>query len=183
MTMRITGKLLIILMFALLNGCAPGRARDVTDASAERELPNSGRVAVSWTDPAEFSEVRLTRNRFDAVRGDWVRKLALYLQKRVDKRLAEGERMEVQITNIDLAGEFEPERSATYDSVRVLRDVYAPLIELQFKRYDQQGDVIAEGERKLRDLSYLSTLTSANRSDSLRYEKRLIDDWIRKEFR
>lgn len=181
--MRLPGTFILLTSFALLCGCAQGKVRDVTDPSAERSIPERGLVAVTWTDPAQFSEIRFTRDRFDAVRGDWVRKLALHLQKRAAKKLEEGERLEVEITDIDLAGEFEPERTSNFMSVRVLRDIYPPRIELKFTRFDAQGQVVAEGERKLRDLSYLTHIPMANRNDSLRYEKRLLDDWLRKEFR
>lgn len=182
--MYTTGKLLIPIAFALLAGCAQGKVRDVTDPGAPRALADvGGPVSVSWTDPAQFSEIRLTQSRFDAVRGDWVNRLATHLQKRASKRLPDGERLEVLITDIDLAGEFEPQSSRNFQSIRVLRDMYPPRIELKFKRFDAQGQVIAEGERKLRDMSYLTNISMANRNDSLRYEKRLLDDWLRKEIR
>jgi hypothetical protein len=181
--MRLHGTFILLTSLALLSGCAQSKVRDVTDPSAERSIPERGPVAVNWTDPAQFSEIRFTRDRFDATRGDWVRKLALHLQKRAGRQLPDGERMEVQITDIDLAGEYEPERTFNFNSARVLRDIYPPRIELKFTRFDEQGQVIAEGERKLRDLSYLHNIPLANRNDSLRYEKRLLDDWLRKELR
>lgn len=182
--MHATGKLLIFVAFILLNGCAQGKVRDVTDPKAARSLPDIGTaVNVNWTDPAQFSEIRMSRDRFDAVRGDWVNKLATHLRQRASRQLSDGQKLEVLITDIDLAGEFEPERTRNFESVRMLRDIYPPRIDLSFKLYDAQGTLISEGERKLRDPSYLHQTTLLHRNDSLRYEKRLLDTWVRKEFR
>jgi len=43
--------------------------------------------------------------------------------------------------------------------------------------------LIDEGERKLRDMMYLNNVNVLSNTDSLRYEKRMIDDWARREFR
>lgn len=42
--------------------------------------------------------------------------------------------------------------------------------------------VVAEGERKLVDHGFLMG-ANLNNTDNLRYEKRLIDDWLRREFK
>ena len=53
---------------------------------------------------------------------------------------------------------------------------------VQFRRLDADGKVVAEGERKLSDPSYLMGIQPLNDSDPLRYEKRMIDSWVRREF-
>ena len=47
---------------------------------------------------------------------------------------------------------------------------------------DADGKVVAEGERKLSDPRYLMGIQPLNDSDPLRYEKRMIDSWVRREF-
>ena len=68
------------------------------------------------------------------------------------------------------------------DDVRIVKDIYPPRIDLQFRVRDAKGNVIKEGERKLRDLSFMMNLR-LNNHDPLRYEKTLIDDWMRKDVR
>jgi hypothetical protein len=53
---------------------------------------------------------------------------------------------------------------------------------LNFKVLDSHGAVVAEGERKLVDHSFLLNASVTN-TDLLRYEKRMIDDWLRNEFK
>ena len=159
----------------------PAGATNVTDPDYPRSLDTEGPVAVSWTDPAEFTELRHSRNRFEARRGDWVRSLARHLAKRAARELAPGERLEVEITDIKRAGEFEWSTGRS-DHVRVVRDIYPPRIDLRFTRLDAEGNVVDSGERQLTDLGFLSRAGgSVGMDDPLRHEKRLVDDWIRSD--
>ncbi|ADV28495.1 hypothetical protein Psesu_2667 [Pseudoxanthomonas suwonensis 11-1] len=155
---------------------------NVTDPDAPRALQGDGPVTVTWTDPAGFSDLRYSGNRWEAEKGDWVAELARHLQKSAAKRLPEGARMEVTITDIQRAGRYEPWHGADRDHVRILRDNYPPMIELQFKLTSADGQVLAEGQRKLRDTAYLQRSSGLD-SDNLRHEKRMIDDWVRKELK
>ena len=61
--------------------------------------------------------------------------------------------------------------------------MYPPRISLAFKRLDAQGEVIEQGERKLSDSGFLTGSTRFGDSDPLRYEKRMLDDWLKREFK
>ena len=159
------------------------KSRSVTDPDAPRSLPAEGPVAVRWEDPAQFTELRYSRNRFEARRGDWVNEIAAYLRTRAQTKLAPGERLDIDITDIKRAGDYEPWHSPSMQDTRVVRDLYPPRIDLTFKRTDADGKVVAEGERRLRNLSFMMDSRMLNDSDPLRYEKALIDRWLRTELR
>lgn len=173
----------VMLAGLLAAGSAAARSSDVTDPDLPRSLPEQGPVSVQWTDPAQFSDIRLSGNRREARRGNWVRDIAEYLRKRATARLPQGDRLEVTITNIDRAGDYEPWRGMQRDSIRYMRDVYPPRIDLDFKLVGADGSIRAQGSRKLADISYLMRSTRIGDTDSLRYEKQLIDDWLREEFK
>jgi hypothetical protein len=160
---------------------APALARsNVTDPSLPRALPTDGPVSVEWTDPAQFSDLRFSNNRWEAQQGDWVTTLARHLQQQAARRLPAGQQMDVTITDIQRAGRYEPWMGINYSHVRVMRDIYPPRMTLQLRITGADGQVLSEGERKLSDMSYLQSSTQLD-TDNLRYEKRMIDDWLRRE--
>lgn len=166
-------------------GGADARVRSVTDPQAPRALADNAdsAVKVSWTDPAQFSEIRYSRNRWEAQRGDWVTQLAAYFQKSATRQLPAGERMDITITDIKRAGDYEPWHGPRMDDVRIVKDIYPPRLSFRWTRTDASGQVLGQGEEKLADTAFLMNSARLNDSDPLRYEKRMIDDWLRRSLR
>jgi len=179
-TTTLTG---VVLAGLLAAGSAQAGPRTVTDPQAPRALAGDGPVQVQWNDPSGFAELRQSHNRWEAERGDWVAKLAEHLRKQASSQLPEGQQLAVTITDIKRAGDYEPWHGVRMDDVRFMRDIYPPRISLQFTLTDAQGQVIDQGERKLVDNAYLYGNTRLSDTDPLRYEKRLLDDWLRRELR
>lgn len=163
---------------------ASARVRTVTDPEAPRSLPEQGPVNVRWEDPARFTEIRYSHNSFESRRGNWVEELAEHVRKYATPRLPAGERLDVDIIDVDLAGDYEPWRGVRFQDTRFLRDIYPPRITLTFTRTDANGAVVSQGERKLSDPGYLMSAGVAGHStDSLRYEKNMISRWLASELR
>lgn len=177
-TLSVTGLALACLLAA---GSVDAKPRTVVDPEAPRALAVEGPVQVQWTDPAQFTELRSSRNRWEAERGDWIVTLAEHLRKQADKKLPEGQKLDVTITDIKRAGDYEPWHGPNLDDVRFMRDIYPPRISLQFTLTDANGQVIDQGERKLVDTGYMFNSSLPSNTDPLRYEKRLLDDWLRRE--
>jgi hypothetical protein len=114
----------VAVVFALA-ACVGTHPLRVTDAGQPRALPESGPVSVHWSDPAQFTELRHSFNRNEAARGDWVLKLARYIRARAERQLAPGERLDVEILDIERAGEYEYAFGPAAD-VRVMRNSYPP---------------------------------------------------------
>jgi hypothetical protein len=167
------------IAFALA-GCAGTHALRVTDASRPRALPEAGPVKVQWADPAQFTELRYSLNRSEAARGNWVVQLAEYIRDRAAKQLPAGERLDVEILDIERAGEYEYIFDPLAD-IRVMRDIHPPRMRLHLRRTAADGTVLEDGERRISDLAYLMGPQPLSSSDPLRYEKRMIDRWVRRE--
>lgn len=141
----------------------------------------SARVHVTYANPQNFSENRRygAQDRFNDV--DYLGPLKAYLIKRATPMLGPDQQLDITITDIQLAGGYEPWRSPEMSHVRIMSDQYPPRIDLHFKWIGTDGKVLREGSRKLRNLGYLySGLASPGASDPLRYDKALLDKWLRR---
>jgi len=176
-------RLLLLVVVLLATATVTAKTRNVTDPDAPRSLPAEGPVQVQWTDPGEFSDLKFSGNRWRAAQGNWVEQLAEHLRESAQKRLPAGERMEVTITDIKRAGRYEPWHGMHLQDVRFLRDHYPPSMALEFRHYDANGQLIAEGTREMRDIGFLTTGSNPGARDNLYYEKRMIDGWVRDELR
>lgn len=148
--------------------------------AAATAAETSPAVTVTYDHPEQFTETREER-AFAPMRAsnDYLKTLKSYIERRAGKLLTHGERLDIVITDIDRAGSYEPWRGPRLSDVRIIKDIYPPRIDLHFRLLDATGKVIREGQRKLRDPGFLTSEAVATGNDSLRYEKRLIDRWLR----
>ena len=136
-------------------------------------------VSVHYKDPQHFTEARrsvgLHLVKADAYQGP----LRTYIARRASRILAPGQRLDIEVTDVALAGAYEPWRGPDFNDVRIIKDLYPPRIDLNFTLYGADGKVLRQGQRKLRNAAFLSNSSPVDQ-DSLRYEKSLIDLWLRK---
>jgi hypothetical protein len=149
---------------------------------ARDSVPLPARVQVAWAPTEQLSEVKDNQMGRGWLRPeDWMKSLGNYLRVRADRILPPGQQLQVTINDIKLAGDFEPWRHPAAQDIRFLTDLYPPRIDLHFKLVASDGTTIREGDGRLRDMSYLQRAIQTS-TDPLRYDKRLIDDWLRREF-
>jgi len=136
------------------------------------------RVSVVFVDPEKFTDMRYS----EAERYSPTIQLQLqgFIVETGAALLAESLRLEIKITDVDLAGDFELFRGPVRDQVRVIKGIYPPLIALEFRVIDTAGQAVAEGKRKLTDIDYQMRVVHPP-DDYLRYEKDLLRDWLRAE--
>ena len=158
-----------------LSLCICGIFASVTVLAA----PPPADVRVHYNHPQQFTEARhsfgMQRLRVD----DYLKPLKAYIVERASRILAPGQRLDIEVTDVDLAGEYEPWRGPQLNDVRIVKNIYPPRIDLNFTLYGADGKVLRQGSRKLRDAAFLSRSGPTDQG-SLRYEKALIDRWLRK---
>ena len=162
---------------------SPRHVRGAALCALAVSLPAIGQeapVQVQYVHAEEFADVGNRRFSDERIRAAYLEQLRSHLAKRAGSLLAAGERLSVSITEVDMAGEFEAWRPPSGEA-RIVKDIYPPRIDLRFRVSDADGRTVREGERTLRDSAFLMR-DGIDDSDPLRFEKRLLDAWLRKEF-
>lgn len=161
----------LLLAAALVAGGCQSVPKNMNPASP-------GDVTVNFQDQNKFTDVR------DSVNGQtsqyYLDELSKYVKETAARSLTAGEKLTVTFTDIDLAGDIPP---GQINDIRIIKDIYLPRMTLNFKLQDAAGVTIKEGERRLTDLNYqqsISPLTNSN--EPLRYDKALLNTWIKREF-
>jgi hypothetical protein len=137
-------------------------------------------VTVTFHESEKFTDARSSFGS-DTDEG-YLKIISEHLQKTAAKHLAAGQKLEITITDVDLAGDFIPGNVRNQD-VRIIKEIYIPRIKLSFKLLDASGKVVKEGERKLSDLNFMMNTGIIGRNDSLFYDKELLSNWVSKEFK
>lgn len=164
----------VIMLFAALGLCLVARADEAKPA---------GRIDVLYENPEKFTDLRDSYMGSDKGRDAYLEILKNEMVKQAERYVPADQKLSIMVTDVDMAGDYEPWRVQTQD-VRIVKDVYPPRINLYFKLTDASGAIVKEGKRELRDLNFMSNLsTRINTNEELRYEKALVEDWVKDEFR
>lgn len=173
-TTRCLGLVTILAGFALAGSAA----------GAEPAIGRDFRIRVDFVEADNFTDVRDRMSGGspqyrDAVLGE----LREFLQRRGAAMLHEDLTLEIRVTNVDLAGDFDPMMGPSFDQIRVVKEIYPTRITLEFRLSDTEGNVLASGTRQLSDFGHRSMHLQIFASDPLRYEKDVLRRWLTSEFR
>jgi hypothetical protein len=130
----------------------------------------AGKVNLKWVEPDRFSDIGFSARD---------RELALQtLAEHFDhlaRRLPDGQTLKIDVTDLNLAGEV---RMRPQGDIRVLKNrADWPTMELSYT-LEAEGRAVKSGQVRLSDMGY----GFSQRTDSLGYEKRMIDRWFKTEF-
>lgn len=131
-------------------------------------------VEVVFVDPARYTDAKLfgdVASELEVTLGE----LRTHLEARGAKFLNDGDRLVIEVLDLDLAGSAEMWRSRGRD-VRVLRDVTVPSMHLRYAL--TRGGIESTGEERISDLGYLRDRTRCRISERLCHEKHLLDEWF-----
>jgi hypothetical protein len=134
----------------------------------------AGTVQVRFIEPERFTD--LSFSTLDRERE--LQEIADHLRQ-LGQRLPEGQTLNIEVLDVDLAGETWPRAAG---EVRILRGrTDWPTIRLRWTL--QQGDrTLASGEDRVTDMSYLTGLPPNVRLGALPYEKRMLERWFGERF-
>lgn len=166
-------RLLLSFVTGLAAVCA-GQAADAAKPGTQ--------VTVTYVAPEKFSDVRDDMTGTDRDRDRVLDEIRTHFESMARNYLAAGQTLEIQVTDVDLAGDFEPWHGINFDQIRILKEIYPPRMNLEFRLLDAQGRVVSEGKRRLQNLGYLMSIGMTGQ-DRLRHDKDLIRDWMRQEFK
>jgi hypothetical protein len=141
------------------------------------------RIQVTWAPLDQLSETRNNPPNRGWLRPDqWMTSLSDRLRKTADRIVPAGQQLQVHVDDISLAGRLQPVYRPGQQDLRVMKESYWPWMNLHFVLLAADGTTIREGDAKLSDGSYLRRAVASDPNDPLRYDKRMIDDWLRAEF-
>lgn len=148
-------------------------AFSLTAASAAAQA--GGTVNVSFVEPDKFYD--LGNNQFDKPTN--LKTIEVFLRDLGKRYLPDGQVLNVEVLNVDLAGYSRPTRQGDLRFVRGGADW--PSFQLRYTLAGG-GQALKQGEERVSDLNYTGHIQSYGNHDPLRYEKQMLDSWFRARF-
>jgi DUF3016 family protein len=143
-------------------------------------LPVHAHTEVYLVSPEKFTDVG--RDRLRTSSKEDLASLRDHLLRKGDSVLPHGDHLQVWITDVDMAGDFEPWKTPHQD-IRIVRDVYPPKVTLRFRWTGADGTVKGEGDRVLTDHAFMQDATARTTNSAMRFEEALLDRWLLRELK
>ncbi len=141
-------------------------------------VATDSRVDVVFDHPEKFADVKDSFMDTEKGRDYILQNIRAYIVDRATRLLPAGAHLSMTFTDIHLAGQFEPWRGPQWDEVRIIKDIYPPSFQFSYEVTDASGRVLKQGKEDVRDMGF-QYRAALDQTDSLRYEKSFLDDWLR----
>jgi hypothetical protein len=170
----------LLLLVAAASLLTAGCSTLATSSAPVNRTETVGNVTIHFQDLEHFTDCRYQYG--GGTDEGYLQILADHIGETAARYLQDGQKLEVVVTDVDLAGDFLPMR-ASLDHVRIVKEIYRPRITLSFKLTAADGSVLKEGARTLADSFFMTNLSTLRRDEPLFYDKEMLSKWLRDEFK
>jgi hypothetical protein len=146
-------------------------------ASAAGAMAANATMRVTFVHPERFSDASFDRGYAWGPDEPALSRLKAHLEALGAKHLRPDQTLAIEILDVDLAGRLEWPRGFAGE-LRVLTDIDAPRFVIRY-RLSEGARQVLRAEETVTDVNFRSRTGAYFRSDRLRYEKALLDDWFR----
>ncbi len=166
------------LTYILFAGVLTSTAVIAADETVENPVTEQGVVKIEWQDPKSFRDVKAVGDIQSRYEKRSFETLTKNLNKEASKTLKSEQKLEMLVTDLDLAGDVRPTFGATMNDIRLVEELYPPRITFSYKILE--GDkVIMAGDEKLTDMGFMQRVGRAS-DKPMRYESKMLTDWLKK---
>ena len=143
------------------------------------------KVEIEWDKPEKYRDVRPSNESRKRFREATFKRIHEYMNK-LALALPDNKTLLMKVSDLDLAGQVWPASHIglghSASDVRVIKNIDIPRINFSYQLLDESGAVVQQAEVKLKDMSFLDRSNRFFKSESLRYEKDMLQRWFKKEF-
>ena len=138
------------------------------------------KVELRFVDPLTYTDGTLRDISSGKSREETYNALHKVFERLAKRHLADHQTLLITITELDLAGEFEPWRVNLHD-VRFMRTVTWPRMQFTYEVLER-GQIVISGAADLKDMNYLRGSHRYSRGGRMHYERRMLSEWFSKTF-
>ncbi|GIU07469.1 DUF3016 domain-containing protein [Shewanella glacialipiscicola] len=163
------------LILASVLSCSAAWAAEEAPVNPVTE---DGVVKIIWQNPKEFRDIKSSGEIQSRYEKRLFETLTKNVNKEASKILKPNQKLEMTMTDVDLAGDMRPTFGATTDDLRVIKDIYPPRMTFSYQILENDK-VIIVGEEKLSDMGFLGGIHSSTDKPFV-YETKMLTEWLKK---
>ncbi|MBR7799939.1 DUF3016 domain-containing protein [Undibacterium fentianense] len=141
----------------------------------------AGEAKVSWGKLDNFSDIHPghSENK-DQFRARLMQEFADVFNGFAQK-LPEGFVLQIDVSDLDLAGDIRPGIWLQGTQIRLMREIYWPKMSFTYELRNAQQEVVAKGKEELNDMDYLHRVKIPSGKTSFDYEEKMLQTWFKRQ--
>lgn len=166
------------VQFLLLASVLSCSAVWAADEAKTDPVTENGVVKIVWQNPKDFRDIKSSgeiQSRYEKRLFDT---LTTNINKEAAKVLKPNQKLEMTVTDVDLAGDMRPTFGATADDLRVIKEIYPPRMTFSYQVLENDK-VIITGDEKLSDMGFMTGIQPITDKPFM-YETEMLRDWLKK---
>lgn len=145
---------------------------------------DEARLTATLTDVDNFRDFSVSGMTEERTKGVFESEFRRFARTEAERAIPSGYTVHLEFTDIDMAGDIQPWRNRNHSDLRYIEAIYPPMLEFNYTVRNADGEVVIEGEKRLRDINYLFAPNQRFRAfTSFRYELSMLSDWLRGDLR
>ncbi len=142
-------------------------------------IATAATTTVKWTNPEKYRDIYPGEEHRKKFKAQVFSTLEQHFA-RLAASLPEGQRLSIEVTDLDLAGDVH---QGGIRRIRIIKDLFFPRIQFAYQLTDGANNIIEADEINLKDMNFMHTASLRYHNERFSYEKRMLDDWFRTTFR
>ncbi len=143
-------------------------------------------VTVHFQSAEQYTDLAIGGPSTPANLNDLLKEFEKYFIDLGERYLPEGDKLEIVVLDIDMAGANESRRTPDYDDARFFSDMSPPIIKLHYIWHDKAGKLKTDKHEEVTEQNFVSVRSPSSgyytNNDPLHYEKALLDRWFSRTF-
>lgn len=164
----------------LLAGALMCNVAIAEEEAAPNPVTENGVVKVEWQEPKNYRDLKTATEVKSRFQQRFFDTITENVNKEAVKILKPDQKLEMIVTDVDLAGDLRPTFGATSASeLRIVKDMYPPRMTFSYS-ITEGGKVIMAGNEKLMDMNFMYGVNSTRNQRPFEYETAMLKSWLKK---
>lgn len=170
-------------------GCSLVASEQTDDSQSADEIEvvsvtDLDRLKIHFIAPEDYTDIRPSNQSRVRFQERVIESFAAHFADLAQK-LPEGHTLEVEVHDIDLAGDTRSARfqiGSLLEEIRVIEDIFFPSMAFSYSVKDSTGKEIQTDKVDIKDMTFLNRANRFPRRDMFPYEKFMLNDWFNRTF-
>ena len=138
----------------------------------------AGEAKVTWQEPEKYTDIKPSNETRDSFKERVFKEFNIMFAG-MAKKLPDGYQLEINVTDLDLAGDVNGMYSSLGREIRVVKELYWPRMVFSYTLKNEKNEIVATAKEDVKDMNFMSPAGMHSTGSGFDYEEKMLNDWFK----